>query len=89
MEHKLRAYIAVLDANNDVPSFSDEIKKDIALDSDVHFMWHLLSAEWEEESSTALLNMMISEWVKICGFSYTSAWDTRPLKRKPFKNLKD
>ena len=74
MEHKLRAYITVLDANNDVPSFSDGVKEDIALDPDVQLIWHLLSGEWEEESSTALLKMIISEWVKILGFSYISAW---------------
>ena len=74
MEHKLRAYITVLDANNDVPSFSDGVKEDIALDPDVQLIWHLLSGEWEEESSAALLKMIISEWVKIRGFSYTSAW---------------
>ena len=44
------------------------------MDPDGQFIWHLLSADWEEESSITLLKMIISEWVKIHGFSYTSAW---------------
>ena len=44
------------------------------MDPNVQFIWHLLSSEWEEESGTTLLKMIISEQVKIRGFSYTSSW---------------
>ena len=63
-----------MDHSNDVPTFSDKVKEDICSDADVQFIWNLLSADWEEESSTTLLNMIISEWLKITGLSYTSAW---------------
>lgn len=73
MEHKLHSYIISSTENDQVPCFSDKIKEDIALDADVQFIWHLISADWDEEVSTTLLDMIISEWVKIRGFSYTSA----------------
>ena len=34
----------------------------------------MLSAEWEEGSATALLEMVVNQWVKIRGFAYASAW---------------
>ena len=74
MEQKLRMYIASMEAKKETPCFTEEIKEEIMKDPDVQFIWYLLSSEWEEESGTTLLKMIISEWVKICGFSYTSSW---------------
>ena len=65
-------YIASMEAKKETPCFIEEIKKEIMMDPEVQFIWYLLSSEWEEESGTTLLKMIISEWVKIRGFSYTS-----------------
>ena len=74
MEQKLHMYIASMEAKKETPCFTEEIKEEIMMDPDVQFIWYLLSSEWEEESGTTLLKMIISEWVKIHGFSYTSSW---------------
>ena len=41
---------------------------------DIQFVWCLVSSDWDEASADALLEMIISEWIKIRGFSYASAW---------------
>lgn len=40
----------------------------------VQFTWCLMSSDWAEDSADALLEMIITEWIKIRGFSYASAW---------------
>lgn len=37
-------------------------------------MFFFCGAEWEESSASALLEMVIRQWVKIRGFSYANAW---------------
>ena len=56
-----------------LPNFID-IDRHINEDNDVLFYWCIISAEWEEEESKALLPMVTSMWVTIRGFAYTSAW---------------
>lgn len=34
----------------------------------------MLSAEWEKDSVSSLLQMIVTQWVKIRGFAYASAW---------------
>ena len=41
---------------------------------DVQFLWTMLSAEWEKGSATSLFQMVVTQWVKIRGFAYASAW---------------
>ena len=41
---------------------------------DVQFLWTMLSAKWEKGSVTSLLQMVVTQWVKIRGFAYASAW---------------
>eukprot|EP00731_Ephydatia_muelleri_P004466 Em0002g642a len=41
---------------------------------DVLFLWSMLSAGWSESAGSTLLDMVISMWVGIRGFSYSSAW---------------
>ena len=70
MEHCLRSHIA----KTSIPSFGDNVKEEIISSPDVLFVWSLLSSEWEEKTSNELLNMIVSEWVKIRGFHYASGW---------------
>ena len=48
--------------------------KEIAESDQVAFFWSLLNEEWQEESSVALLHMVVSQFLKIRGFSYASSW---------------
>ena len=57
-----------------VSRFQILIAKAIIRNEDVQFLWSILSADWEDNTATALLQMVISEWVKIRGFSYASCW---------------
>lgn len=52
----------------------DNITRAVRDNVDVRFLWSIVSAEWEEESASALLQMIVNHWVKIQGFSYSSAW---------------
>ena len=74
MEQKLRMHIASMEAKKEIPCFTEKTKEEIMMDPNVQFIWHLLSTEWEEEIRNTLLKMIISEWVKIRGFSFASSW---------------
>ena len=52
---------------------TDEVMTNIAGSEDVSFFWSLVCGDWEEESSTALLQMIVNQYVKIRGFSYADA----------------
>lgn len=51
-----------------------ELVKKIIENEDVLFYWALLSAEWEEEESRALLVLIAEHYVTIRGFSLASGW---------------
>ena len=70
MEYELRTHIRV-------HMFSENISQHIIENDNVQFYWSILSADWEEECSEALLEMIVSQWVKIRGFSYAGAWVER------------
>ena len=50
---------------------TDAVMKEIAESDQVAFFWSLLNEEWQEESSVALLHMVVSQFF---GFSYASSW---------------
>ena len=50
------------------------MKESISQTPNVQFSWYLISSDWEENSAKALLEMIVEEWVTICGFSYAGAW---------------
>lgn len=56
------------------PDLSDRVKKEIIGSEEVQFFWSMVSAEWEEESGDALLEMIVNQYVKIRGFSSASDW---------------
>ena len=70
MEYELRQHLSI----NQVPSFGDHVNHAITENEDVQFFWSILSADWEEKSASVLLQMVVSQWVKIRGFSYASSW---------------
>ena len=49
-------------------------KKKIMESDDVLFYWSMVSSSWEEEVASVLLDMLVSEYVKIRGHSTASAW---------------
>ena len=50
-------------------------------------MVYIPSGDWEDMNTTALLQMVISEWVKICGSSYASCWIETEYKSTQRKTL--
>ena len=69
MEYELRKHIRQ-GGTQDLDKITSE-ERDY---EDVHFLWSIVSAEWEEESAAELLQMIVNHWVRILGFSYASAW---------------
>ena len=37
-------------------------------------MWYLISADWDDDSSSQILDSIVAEWVKIRGFSLAGVW---------------
>ena len=48
--------------------------KKIIENEDVLFFWALLSAEWEEEESKALLEVLVEHYITVRGHSCASGW---------------
>lgn len=70
MENELRSHLS----QPVVHSLGTAVKKGICDNEDVKFFWSMLSAGWDQQSASTLLEMIVDEWVKIRGFSYASAW---------------
>ena len=69
MESEIRNHLSGFQLPN-----LQEVTEAIMKNEDVHFFWSIVSSDWEQSSATALLHMMVSEWMKIRGFSLASAW---------------
>ena len=52
----------------------DRITTAILDNEDVLFLWSMLSSDWVEDSASALLYMIVNQWIKIRAFSCASAW---------------
>lgn len=48
--------------------------EELMSDNDVHCIWMLVSIDWTEACAETLLQMIVTEWTKIRGFSYGSAY---------------
>ena len=57
-----------------VPNFKTDITKKVLENEDVAFYWSILSTDWEEHDSQALLELVVNMFITIRGFSYASAW---------------
>ncbi|KAL5471612.1 hypothetical protein EMCRGX_G029743 [Ephydatia muelleri] len=55
-------------------NFLTDIAPTVKNNEDVLFFWSMLSSNWDEESSTALFQMVVDLWLTVRGYSYTSAW---------------
>ena len=70
MEHELRKHLRI----DKAPTLNDGVKQALVVNEDFQFLWSMISADWEEASASALLQTIVNQWVKICGFSYAGAW---------------
>ena len=51
-----------------------KLMKKIIENEDVLFFWALLSADWEEEESKALLELLVEHYITVRGYSCASGW---------------
>ena len=70
MEQEVRKHLT----KDKVPRLGDDVKQAVIDNDDVQFYWSMISADWEPESAAVLLEMAVSQWVKIRGFSFASGW---------------
>ena len=70
LEKELRKHIC-LDKLSDM---TPELRKEIRESDCVEFIWYLISADWDANSSSYILDSIVAEWIKIRGFSLTGAW---------------
>ena len=60
---------------NSCSNGEDSLQQKISIDEDVKFYWSIVSVDIEEETtSSELLQYIVQLWVRIRGFSLTSAW---------------
>ena len=69
MECEIRGHLSGFQLPN-----HQELIEAIVKNEDVQFFWSIVSSDWEHSSATALLEMVVREWMKIRGFSLASAW---------------
>lgn len=66
-------FLAIEEVNKRIgEDWTDKVKAEIVESEDVEFLWSLVCGDWEEGSSKALLQMIVNQYVKIRGFSYSS-----------------
>ena len=70
MEKTLRDIVST----SPVSRIPEKCMERVVSDDDVQFIWCLMSSDWAKDSADALLEMIVTEWIKIRGFSYASAW---------------
>ena len=71
IETEMRRYLQEHNEPNSVNILGVEAK--VMENDDVLFYWSMVSASWDEVAS-ALLTLLIAEYVKIRGHSTASAW---------------
>lgn len=69
MEQELRRHVSKFHSTD-----IDHVSHKILNNDDVQFLWCILSCDWDESSASALIVMIVHEWIKIRGFSLASAW---------------
>ena len=70
METELRHHLK----SENTPNFKTYVNKQVLDNEDVAFYWSILSAEWEESDSQALLELVVNLFLTIRGFAYASSW---------------
>lgn len=73
MELELRRYLSSK-STPELSGMKQKLQKKISESDDVQFYWAIVSAEWEEGESQALLGMIVEHWITVRGFSFTSGW---------------
>ena len=73
VEYALRRHLNV----DQAPNLTDHVNSAIIENEDVQFLWSILSSDWDEKTGSVLLEMVVSQWVKIRAFSVASAWVER------------
>ena len=70
LEKELRKHISL----NKLSDMTPELRKELKESESVQFIWYLISADWDNDSSFQILDSIVAEWVKIRGFSLVGAW---------------
>ena len=70
MEKGLRRIVSAPSESHNPEKCVEELMSD----NDVHCIWMLVSIDWTEACAETLLQMIGTEWTKIQGFSYASAY---------------
>ena len=63
MDAKIRRHLC-----SNVPPNLADVPKELCQDDNVLFYWSMVSADWDEDESEALLSMVADLWVTIRGF---------------------
>ena len=50
------------------------MKRHIKNNEDVLFYWCIVSAEWEDDTASTLLDMIVTLWITIRSFSGANGW---------------
>ena len=70
VEIELRFHLQASEADG----IKEKAVKKILDSEEVNFHWSEIAINWEEEEAGVLLEMVVSHWVTVRGFSYASAF---------------
>jgi hypothetical protein len=76
MEQEVRKYLQMGKVSQGPQR--ETIEQQIKKNTDVLFYWCLVSAEWEDTTASTLLDMIVTLWVTIRGFS-GAKWMSREV----------
>ena len=72
---------------SEMKGVKDEVMQAMKQNKDVLFNWSMVSANWESEEVSVLLDMIMELWVTMCGFSYAGGF-IEQHKQKNKRNQK-
>ena len=67
-------------------NFKKKLHDSIIADEEIKFQWSLLSTEMDEKAATLLFNELVSLFITVCGFAFTTSY-VELYKQTQKKNL--
>ena len=74
MELEIRRHLSIESVRKINAGFKTKVTESILNNEDVQFHWTVVSADWEEKESAALLELVVDLFMTIRGFAFVSSW---------------
>ena len=74
MEEVVRQHFCIARVQEMRSGYNNKVVKSILSGDDVQFLWYMLLVEMVTREAEVVLEMLLTLWTTIRGFSFSSAW---------------